>query len=156
MLLYFLRTIQYFLMKFCTVVLGIILVVNTFKQCPLSASGHFGYFGALFWHMYLFFLISVQYFVMKFCSGVLGITLIITNTFLTSCPHLQGVILEYFGAYFSILTLHFENRSICSVKFCKDVHGVPFEGHCSIFFHIVTLLGNIMGVFLGSFSATFI
>ena len=79
-LCYFLRIIQYFLMKFCTVVLGIILVVNTFKQCPLSVSGHLGYFRALFWDMCLFFLISVQYSVMRFCSGVLGITLIITNT----------------------------------------------------------------------------
>ena len=41
MLLYFLRTIQCFLMKFCTVVLGITLVVNTLKQCPRSAGGYF-------------------------------------------------------------------------------------------------------------------
>ena len=44
MLLYFLRIIQYFPMKFCTVVLGIILVVNTFKQNPRSAADHFGVF----------------------------------------------------------------------------------------------------------------
>ena len=34
MLIYFLRIIQYFLMKFCTIVLGMILVVNTLKQSP--------------------------------------------------------------------------------------------------------------------------
>ena len=50
-----------------------------------------------------------------------------------SCPHLQGVILEYFGAYFGILRLLFETRSICFVKFCTDFLGVPFEGHCIIF-----------------------
>ena len=68
-------------MRFCAVVLGIRLVVNTFNQWPRSAGDHIGgileaYFGG----MYLFFLIYVQYFVAKFCSGVLGINLIITNT----------------------------------------------------------------------------
>ena len=49
MLLYFLRIIQYFFMKFCTVVLGIILVVNTLKQWPLSPWGHFfGFLGYYF------------------------------------------------------------------------------------------------------------
>ena len=158
MLLYFLRIIQYFLIKFCTVVLGIILMVNTFKQCPRSAGAYLGYFGGLFWHMYLFFLRSVQYFVMKFCSGVLGITLIITNTFfyLTSCPHLQGVILEYFGEYFGILCLLFENCSLCSVKCCTYILGVRFEVHCTIFFHILTILWSIREAFLGSFWAMFI
>ena len=84
--------------------------------------------------MYLFLLISVQYFVMKFCSGVPSITLNITKTcFLASCPHLQGVILEYFGAYFDILRLFFENRSACPVKFCTDLLGDRFERHCTIF-----------------------
>ena len=46
---------------------------------------------------------------------------------------LQGVILEYFGAYFDKLRLLFENRSACSVKICTDLLGVPFEGHCTIF-----------------------
>ena len=34
----------------------------------------------------------------------------------------------------STLRLLFENRSIRSVKFCTGVLGVPFEGHCTIFF----------------------
>ena len=90
---------------------------------------------------------------MKFCTGVLGITLIITNTILffffwTSCPALQGDTLWYSGAYFGILRLLFENCSICSVKNCTDVLGVPFEGHFTIFFHIMTLL-------MGYFSARF-
>ena len=102
--------------------------------------------------MYYFFLISVQYFVIKFCLGVLGITLIIPNIFLTSCPHL----LEYFGAYFGILRLLFENGSIFSVKSCTDVLGVLFEGHCTISFHVMTLLANLKWVFLGLFWAIFI
>ena len=44
MLIYFLRIIQYFLMKFCTVILGMILVVNTLKQSPQAAVGNFGVF----------------------------------------------------------------------------------------------------------------
>ena len=110
-------------MKLCIVVLGIILVVNMLKQSPGMLGAILGYFGGLFWHMYLFSLISIwhnsdyhQYF------------------FLTSCPHLQWFILEYFGTYFGILSLLFGNRSICSVKFCTDVLDVPFERHCTIFF----------------------
>ena len=93
------------------------------KQSPGMLGAILGYFGGLFWHMYLFSLISIwhnsdyhQYF------------------FLTSCPHLQWFILEYFGTYFGILSLLFGNRSICSVKFCTDVLDVPFERHCTIFF----------------------
>ena len=56
MLLYFLRTIQYFLMKFCTVILGIILVVNTLKQCPRSTGGHFEVFWGLILTYVLIFL----------------------------------------------------------------------------------------------------
>ena len=68
-------------------------------------------------------------------------------------PPFRGHILGYSGAYFSILSLLFENRSITSLKFCRDVLGVPFKGHCTIFFHIMTLLGILRGVFLGSFWA---
>ena len=73
--------------------------------------------------------------------------------FLTSCSHLQGVILDYFGTYFSILRLLFENRSICSMKFCIDVLAVPFEGHCTIFsisWPSWSVLGRIFGLILGN------
>ena len=134
MLLYFLRIIEYFLMIFCTVVLGITLMVIKLKQCTRPSAGdHFGVFWALFWHMYIFFLISVQYFVIKLCTGVLSITLIVTNTkiFLTSCPALQRV---HFGTYFGILRLLFENCSICSHEILYRCSWCSFEGHCTIFF----------------------
>ena len=75
---------------------------------------------------------------------------------MTSCPHLQGVILEYFEAYFGTLRLLFENRSICSVKFCTGVLGVPFEGHCIFFFYIMTFLGSLRGYFWAHFGQYFI
>ena len=136
MLLYFLRIIEYFLMIFCTVVLGITLMVIKLKQCTRPSAGdHFGVFWALFWHMYIFFLVSVQYFVIKLCTGVLSITLIVTNNkiFLTSCPALQRV---HFGTYFGILRLLFENRSICSHEMLYRCSWCSFEGHCTIFFSI--------------------
>ena len=54
-LLYFLRIIHYFLMKFYTVALGIILIVITLKQCPPSAGGHFGIFwGPILAYVHIF------------------------------------------------------------------------------------------------------
>ena len=92
---------------------------------------------------------------MKFCTGVLGITLIVTNTnsFLTSCPALQGDILGYFWVYFGILRLLFGSRSKYSVKFCTDVLGVSFEGHCttvSISWPYWGTLGGTFGLILGN------
>ena len=76
---------------------------------------------------------------MKFCTGVLGITLIITNTnfcFLTSCHALQGDTLGYSGAYFGILRLLFENRSMCSVKICTQTFLVFLLRVTALFFSI--------------------
>ena len=73
--------------------------------------------------------------------------------FLRWCSHLQGVILDYFGTYFGILRLLFENRSIWSMKFCIDVLAVPFEGHCTIFsisWPSWSVLGRIFGLILGN------
>ena len=73
MLLYFLRTIQYFLMKFCTVILGIILVVNRLKQCPRSTGGQFEVFwGPILTYVLIFldylFNILSQNFVLVFLA----------------------------------------------------------------------------------------
>ena len=70
MFLYFLRTMQYFIMKFCTDVLGSTLMVTSPKKYVLfsSAGGHFGVFLGPFQHiMFLCFLRTIQYFIMKFC-----------------------------------------------------------------------------------------
>ena len=88
---------------------------------------------------------------MKFCTGVLGITLIITNTKIFFDIMFQGDILGYSGAYFGILRLLFENRSIYSVKCYTDVLDVPFVGQYTIFFHIMTLLGSLRGYFRAHF-----
>ena len=144
-------------MKRGTGVLGITLMVTTLKIFLHHAVPLLGfilrYFGTYFCICTYFFWISFQYFVMKFCTDVLGITLIITNTniFLTLSPAPYGDILGYSGAYFSILHLLFENRSIRSVKFCTDILGVAFEGHCTISFHIMTLLGSLRGYFWAHF-----
>ena len=60
MYLFFLISVQYFLMKLCTGVLGITLMVTTLKtnftSWLSSAGGHLGVFWDLFLHMYIFFL----------------------------------------------------------------------------------------------------
>ena len=66
-LLYFLRIIQYFLIKFCAVVLGIILVVNTFKQCPWSAGDLFG----VFWRPILAYVLIFLDICPIFCHEIL-------------------------------------------------------------------------------------
>lgn len=79
MLLYFLRVIQYFFIKFCTVFSGVILMVTTLEQCPCWLRAILGYFWVQFWHIDVFSLISIQYFVVKSRTDVLDITMIITN-----------------------------------------------------------------------------
>ena len=101
--------------------------------------------------MYFFFLISVQYFVMKLCTGVLGITLIITNTFiLTSCLHPQGIILEYFGAYY---VYFLRNVQYVLMKFCTDILGVSLRV-TALFFPMLWpswgASGGIFGLILGN------
>ena len=125
---------------------------KTFYIMPFHLlGGILGYFGTYFCICTYFFQISVQHFLMKFCTGVLGITLIITNTKIFFDIMFQGDILGYSGAYFGILRLLFENRSIYSVKCYTDVLDVPFVGQCTIFFHIMTLLGSLRGYFRAHF-----
>ena len=73
MFLYFLRTIQYFLMKFFTDVFSITLTVTTLKNkfshyFSFSARDHFRYFGADLRYVGGCF----ERFFMKFCTDVLG------------------------------------------------------------------------------------
>ena len=102
--------------------------------------------------MYMFNTCSI--FCHEICAGVLGITLIVTNTkyFFTSCPPLQGSILGYSGAYFGILCLLFETRSICSHVVLYRCSWCSFRGSLHHFFHIMTLfLDSFFGIFLYNF-----
>ena len=145
MLLYFLRIIQYFFMKFCTVVLGIILVVNTLKQWPLSPRGHFlGFFGAYFGICTYFFFIFVQYFVMNFCTGVLEITLIITNTFSDiMSPSSRGHFRVFWGLFWHITSTFWEPFNMFSWNFVQAFLVFLLRVTALFFFHIMTLLGRL-------------
>ena len=161
MLIYFLRIIQYFLMKFCTVILGMILVVNTLKQSPPPSPRLLweilGYFWGLFWHMYLFLLIFVQYIVIKFCSGVPSITLNITKTcFLASCPPSSGGHFRVFWGLFWHITSVFWEPFSMSCQILYRPSWWSFWASLHYFFHIMTLLGTLRWIFLGSFWAMFI
>ena len=93
MLLYFLRIIQYFFMKFCTVILGIIVVVYTLKQCPRSAGGHFWVFwGPIFAYVHIFSRYPFYILSWNFEQVFLVWPWLSHILFLTSHPHLQGVI----------------------------------------------------------------
>ena len=132
MLLYFLRIIQYFLIKFCTVVLGITLMVTKFKQCSLPSAGdYFGVFWSLFWHMYIFFSIFVQYFLTKFCTGVLGMTLIIISTLQGTFWGILGPIMAYYVYFFT----------------STDVFGVPIWDHYTNFSTSWPCWGALEGIF---------
>ena len=96
MFLYFLKTIQYFLMKFCRYYTDGHYTnqknnLKNFRSCSLLP-GHFG--------MFLPFLRTIQYFPMKMCTDVLGTTLMVNPLFLTWWPFLLGAIFRYFWAYF--------------------------------------------------------
>ena len=127
-------------MKLCTCVLGITLMVTTLKKRFTSslacAGGHFGVFWDLSLHMYISLEDIRSIFSHEILHKFSWLNLIITNAnfFLISCRSPQGTFLVYSGAYFGILHPFCENRLICSVKFCTDVLGVPFERHCTIFF----------------------
>ena len=123
MLLYFLRIIQCFLMKYFTVVHGIILALNTLWQCPQSTWGYVGV--CTYFSRYLFIILSWRFVSMS-----------------PSCLHLEGVILEYFGAYFRILHLLFENHSICFREIFCIRFWVFFFIALHYVFHIPTLLGS--------------
>ena len=90
MFLYFLRTVQYFIMKLCTHVLGSTLMVTSPKNMSCSAllgarpffweggGGRGVQLNLAYIYMFLYFLKTVQYFLIKFCKNVLGITLMVT------------------------------------------------------------------------------
>ena len=116
MFLYFLRTIQYFLMKMCTDVLDITLTINSLflTSCPSLLGTIFWNFWVYFF-MFLYFQRTVQCFIMKLCTDVLGnSTLMVTSLKQMSCTPLLTAILGYFGAHVSNVPLFLENHSIYS------------------------------------------
>ena len=137
MLLYFLRIDQYFLMKFCTVALGIILMVTTLTQWPRLLEEIWEVFlGPILAYVYVF-LDACSIFCHGILYSVLGIILIIINTiFFGIMSSSSGDILRYFGAYFGILRPIFENHSICSHEILCRRSWCYFEGHYIIFFSI--------------------
>ena len=76
MLLFFLTIIQYYLMKFCTRVLGVTLIItstkNFFSSCSSLQGAILGILGPNLTY-YIYFLKIVQYVLMKFCTDVLAV-----------------------------------------------------------------------------------
>ena len=114
--LYFLRTVRYFLMKFCADVYGTTLTVKSLKYfihiIYVSAWGYFWVFlNLLFWSMFLYFLITVQYFLMKFCTDIFSITRAVPKLkkIFTLFLSLLEAILGYFWAHLRYFGGHFKN-----------------------------------------------
>ena len=106
--LYFLRTVWYFLMKFCTGVYGTTLTAKSLKYfihiIYVSAGifwGIWAFLNLLFWWMFLYFLRTVQYFFVKFCKDVFSITRTVPRlkNIFTLFLSLLGAMLEYFEAH---------------------------------------------------------
>ena len=129
--------------------IGIILVVNNWwSSAPDLLGAILEYFGGLFWHMYLFFLISVQYFVIQFCSGGLEITLIATNTFFKMMfPSSGGHFRLFWDIFWHITSTFWEPfNMVYEILYRRSC--CFFWGSLHHFFHIMTFLGSLFGVFL--------
>ena len=144
MLLYFLRIIQYFFMKFCSCSWYNIGGQYTQTMAPVSLGPFLWFFGVLFWHMYLLFFMYVQYFVMKFCAVVLDITLIITNTFSDiMSPSSRGHFRVFWGLFWHITSTFWEPFYMFSWNFVQTYLVFLLRVTALCFFHIMTHLWSL-------------
>ena len=129
MFLYFLRIVQYFLMKFCIDVCSTNLMVTALEFfihiIYVSAGGRFGVFlDQLFQCMFLYFFRALQYFLIKFCTNIFDITLTIAalkKVFHTIPISLLGVISQYFGDHYEnfLMTFYMGVLGSYYFKWCK-------------------------------------
>ena len=126
MFFYFLKTVQYFLMKFCTDNFSITLTVTTLNKYFLgrfflSVGGHFG----VFWHLFGIFLGPFWKILIIFCTDVLILTMIVTTYFLHYFHLFWGPFLHIFEPNFICDLLFLQNRSMFfhefSYKFLKTL-----------------------------------
>ena len=113
MFFYFLKTIQYFLMKFCTDNFSITLTVTTLnkyflRHFFLSVGGHFG----VFWNLFGIFLGPFWKILIIFCTDVLILTMIVTTYFLHYFHLFWGPFLHIFEPNFICDLLFLQNRSM--------------------------------------------